>query len=73
VLTPDINYLETIEYDNADRLHVHLLADEEPKVLKPVLEALLQTFLDDNRNYRIYCESIANVGCSVDYLFKNQQ
>lgn len=73
VLTPDVNYLQTIEYDNADRLHVHLLADEEPKVLKPVLEALLQTFLDDNRNYRIYCESIANVGCSVDYLFKNQQ
>jgi hypothetical protein len=73
VLTRDVNYLETIEYDKQDRLHVHLLADEEPKVLKPVLENLLQTFLEDNRNYRIYCESVANTGCSVDYLFKNQQ
>lgn len=72
-LTPDVNYLEAIEYDNQDRLHVHLLADEKPEILKPVLEALLQTFLDDNRNYRIYCESVANVGCSVDYLLKNQQ
>ncbi|MCM4151544.1 hypothetical protein DHD05_08080 [Arenibacter sp. N53] len=73
VLTSDVNYLEAIEYDNQDRLHVHLLADVEPKAIKPVLEALLQTFLDDDRSYRIYCESVANTGCSVDYLLKGQQ
>lgn len=73
VITPNVNYLEAIEFDKQDRLHVHLLADVEPEVLKPILEALLQRFLDDNRNYRIYCESVANTGCSVDYLLKNQQ
>jgi len=72
-LTPDVNYLEVIEFDNQDRLHVHLLADEKPEVLKPILEALLNTYLDDNRYYRIYCESVLNTGCSVDYLLKNQQ
>ncbi|MCG7501770.1 hypothetical protein MHM83_07790 [Tenacibaculum sp. Mcav3-52] len=73
VLTPDVNYLEAIEYDDNNRLHVHLLADVEPEILKPVVVSLLQTFLDDDRNYRVYCESVANVGCSVDYLLKNQQ
>lgn len=73
VITPKVNYLETIEYDKQDRLHVHLLADDEPEVLKPIIAALMQDFLDDDRNYRIYCESVINTGCSVDYLLKNQQ
>lgn len=73
VLTPDVNYLEAIEYDKHDRLHVHLLADKEPEVLKPIIKAMLDQYLDDDRSYRLYCESVLNVGCSVDYLLKGRQ
>jgi hypothetical protein len=73
LLTPEVNYIETIELDKMERYHVHLLADEDPTILKPIAKGLLDYFLDNDRHYRLYCEKVLNKGCSVDYLIKNPQ
>jgi hypothetical protein len=73
LLTPTINYIETIELDKSDKYHVHLLADAQPEELKPFIEKFLNYYLDDNRNYKLYCEPVHNTGSSVDYLIKNPQ
>jgi hypothetical protein len=73
LLTPTINYIETIELDKSDKYHVHLLSDAQPEELKPFIEKFLNYYLDDNGNYKLYCERIHNIGSSVDYLIKNPQ
>jgi len=73
MLTANVNYVETIELDKSNRFHVHLLADALPETLEPIIKSLLNTYLDDGRNYRLYCKSIYNTGSSVDYLIKNPQ
>jgi hypothetical protein len=73
LLVPDINFIQTIELDKSNRYHVHLLADKLPEELKPIIESLLDFYLDDSKNYRLYCEAIYNIGSSVDYLIKNPQ
>ena len=73
LLTQTVTYAQTIELDKSNRYHVHLLADGLPEELKPIIESLLNSYLDGSRNYRLYCEPIYNIGSSVDYLLKNPQ
>lgn len=72
LLTPSINFIETIELDKKGKYHVHLLADALPEDLKPFLEKYLDFYLE-RKNYRLYCEPVYNTGSSVDYLLKNPQ
>ncbi|MBZ9632606.1 hypothetical protein LB465_17645 [Salegentibacter sp. LM13S] len=69
--TPTVNYLSTIEEDKKERLHVHMLADEKHEVLKPILNKVLQFYLEDD--FSLYCEKVQLRGPSVDYLTKNPQ
>jgi hypothetical protein len=68
-----VNFIETIELDKNGRYHTHILADAEPKEIKPIIENLLNVCLDNYKFYRLYCEDVNNIGCSVDYLLKNPQ
>ena len=66
--TPDIG---CVEVDTSGRNHVHLLSNGDPQHLKPILASLLDDYLDDDRYYRLYCETVINRGASVEYLKKN--
>lgn len=71
--TTEVNYLETIEQDGSNRYHVHMVADYEPKYLKPIIDEILKKYLDGSKNYRLYCEPVQNKACSINYLLKNPQ
>ncbi|RXP64551.1 hypothetical protein EC396_00825 [Lutibacter sp. HS1-25] len=73
LLIPNTNIIETIEQDKSQRYHVHLLADSQPEDIEPIIESLLDFYLDSDKNYRLYCEPVYNTGSSVDYLLKNPQ
>jgi hypothetical protein len=73
ILMPNTVIIETIELDKKNRYHVHLLSDELPKEIEPIVESLLDYYLEGKKNYRLYCQSVFNKGCSVDYLLKNPQ
>lgn len=71
--TSSVNYLEAIEKDKSNRYHVHMIADYEPKYLKPIISDVLNKYLDSSSNYRLYCEPVQNKACSINYLIKNPQ
>tara|TARA_R110002049_G_scaffold307720_2_gene509182 strand:- start:996 stop:1571 length:576 start_codon:yes stop_codon:yes gene_type:complete len=71
--TSSVNYLEAIEQDKSNRFHVHMIADYEPKYLKPIISDVLNKYLDSSNNYRLYCEPVQNKACSINYLIKNPQ
>jgi hypothetical protein len=71
--TPSINYIYSIEKDNSNRYHGHMLADCDAKVLKPIIAKLLTLYTGNWTEYRLYCHQINNIGSSADYLFKNPQ
>ena len=68
--TPKVLYLEKIEPDKSGRLHVHMLADAKPEELKPVISNILNTYLENENYYRLYCEPVLNKACSIKYLKK---
>lgn len=71
--TAEVNYLESIELDDSERYHVHMVADFEPKYLKPIINGVLEKYLDSAQNYRLYCEPVQNKACTINYLMKNPQ
>jgi len=71
LLIPDTNIIETIEQDKSNRYHVHLLADNNPEDIEPIIESLLDFYLGGKKSYRLYCKPVYNIGASVDYLIKN--
>lgn len=71
--TSEVSYIDTIELDKSNRYHVHMVADLEPKYLKPIIKEILEQYLDDTSNYRLYCEPVQNKACSINYLIKNPQ
>lgn len=73
LLIPNTNIISTIELSKNGRYHVHLLADSQPEDIEPIIESLLDFYLDSNKNYKLYCKSVYNTGSSVDYLLKNPQ
>lgn len=73
LLIPERNIIETIELDKSNRYHVHLLADLQPEYLEPIIESLLDFYLDNKTNYRLYCKPVYNIGSSIDYLMKSPQ
>ena len=71
--THEVNYLDAIELDKSGRCHVHMIADYEPKYLKPIIDQILKKYMEDCSNYRLYCEPIQNKACTINYLMKNPQ
>lgn len=71
--TSDVKYIESIELDKSNRYHVHMIADYKPKYLKPIIAEVLNKYLDNSNNYRLYCEPVHNKACSINYLIKNPQ
>lgn len=69
--TLTVNYLSSIEEDDNGRLHVHMLADWKPEILKPVINNILKFYIE--QDYSLYCEPAQLKGASVDYLLKNPQ
>lgn len=69
--TPEVNYVYATELDKSERNHVHLMADYEPKYIKPIINRILEKYLDSTQNYRLYCEPVQNKACSINYLIKN--
>jgi hypothetical protein len=69
--TITVNYLSAIEEDKSGRLHVHMLADWHPEILKPAIDKILNFYLEGD--YNLYCEPIQLKGACVDYLIKNPQ
>lgn len=71
--TEGVNYIYSIEKDKKDRYHVHMLADEEAKVLRKKIYDLMTLYIENGKEFRLYCHPINNIGSSVDYLIKNPQ
>ncbi|MGY0391739.1 hypothetical protein ACW5R3_04135 [Bizionia sp. KMM 8389] len=71
--TDGINYIYSIEKDKKDRYHVHMLADSDAKTLRKIIYELLKFYIENGKEFRLYCQSINNIGSSVDYLIKNPQ
>ncbi|RKS56177.1 hypothetical protein BC962_1157 [Gillisia mitskevichiae] len=69
--TLTVKYLVAIEADKSGRLHVHMLADCAPELIKTTLTNLLKHYLEEDFN--LYCEPVQLKGASVDYLIKNPQ
>jgi len=71
--TQEVNYLYAIEQDKSDRFHVHMIGDYEPKYVEPIITNILDKYLENEENYRLYCQPVFNKACSINYLIKNPQ